>query len=65
MFRGFGLPTETRMLKLLLFLEYMYTFKALYNFLACLRRVFPEGTIFCDSKLNEKEVKTKSELTYK
>ena len=67
MFRGFGLPTELRMLKLLLFLEYIYiyTFKALYNFLACLRTVFPEGTIFCDSKLNEKEVKTKSELTYK
>ena len=69
MFRGFGLPTELRMLKLLLFLEYIYiyiyTIKALYNFLACLRTVFPEGTIFCDSKLNEKEVKTKSELTYK
>ena len=44
---------------------YIYIFKALHNFLACLRTVFPEGTIFCDTKLNKKEVKTKSELTYK
>ena len=53
------------MLKLLLFSEYIYTFKALCNFLACLGTGFPEGTLFYVSKFNEKEVKTKSELTYK
>ena len=59
------MPGETRILKLSLFSEYIYTFKALYNFLAFLGTVFPEGTLFCNSKLNGKEVKTKSELTYK
>ena len=44
---------------------YIYTFKASYNFPACLGTVFPERTLFCVSKFNEKEVKTKSELTYK